>query len=472
LLEVGLVDRPWAKRILLQAFASTYDKELQHNTVMSLPYGEARYGETTYGLTGRYEVPLARDWDLDLVANYSHRTIDFIDTGAWLYDWYGKRVRPRTPGEIDGKASDATVWQHSLFGRALVTWTVLPHHALRVSTSPTFTTRTGDERVVTNPDARDPLTAQRDLFTWVSGLEYQSDLVGERLQNVAFLKSYVYRARSEEVDIAKNTRRYDKDSATAGFGDSLRYRFTPWLYAKASYEYATRLPRPDEVFGDGVLLRPNLELEPEVSHNVNLGPRLELEATELGDFTLDVNAFYRTTERLIVPLGNESHLIYQNVFEALGTGIENAVSWRAPGRLLNVDGMLTYQDVRNASTEGTFAGYEGDRIPNRPYLFGSWGASLRIRGVTQQDDTVEPFYNGRYVHSFFRGWESLGERKTKQVVDSQVSHSAGVSWTVKNQVGRVTSTFEVDNVTNAALFDNFGVQRPGRAFYVKVMGDI
>jgi hypothetical protein len=35
----------------------------------------------------------------------------------------------------------------------------------------------------------------------------------------------------------------------------------PWLYARASYECATRLPRPDEVFGDGVLVLANLNIE-------------------------------------------------------------------------------------------------------------------------------------------------------------------------------------------------------------------
>lgn len=471
-LEVGVVDRPWAKRILLQAFGSTYDKELQNNTVMSVPYGDVRYGEAVYGLTGRYELPISDGVDLDLVANYSHRTIDFVDEGAWLYDWYGRRVRPRRAGEIDSNATDQTTWQHSVFGRALLKWAPLPHHALSVSLTPTFVTRTGEERE-TDPDERDPLDAQRDLFTFVSGLEYESALLDERLANVAFVKSYVYRAKSEEVDTGTGVaRRYDRDSTTEGFGDSLRYRFAPWVYAKASYEYATRLPSPDEVFGDGVIVHANLELEPETSHNANLGPRFELEDTGVGDFTIDVNAFYRKSDRLIVLLGNDRFLMYQNVYEALGVGLENAVSWRSPRRLLSLDGTLTYQDVRNASSEGAFGDFEGDRIPNRPYLFGSWGASLRFRGAAQEDDVVEPFYNGRYVHSFFRGWESLGLREYKQVIDSQVSHSAGVSWTVENQVGRVTSTFEVDNVTNAALFDNFGVQRPGRAFYVKVTGDI
>jgi hypothetical protein len=92
--------------------------------------------------------------------------------------------------------------------------------------------------------------------------------------------------------------------------------------------------------------------------------------------------------------------------------------------------------------------------------------------VPERSDTLEPFYNGRYVHAFFRGWESQGLRQFKQVVDAQISHNAGVSWTVSRDVVRITSTVEVDNIANAKLFDNFGVQRPGRAFYVKVAGEL
>jgi hypothetical protein len=66
-----------------------------------------------------------------------------------------------------------------------------------------------------------------------------------------------------------------------------------------------RLPRPDEVFGSAALIQANLELEPEVSHNANLGPRVELRRTSLGDFTRDVNAFVRESDELIMLLGNE-----------------------------------------------------------------------------------------------------------------------------------------------------------------------
>ncbi|HTV21239.1 MAG TPA: TonB-dependent receptor plug domain-containing protein, partial [Polyangiaceae bacterium] len=52
-IEAGVVDRAWARRLLVQAFFSSYDKELQHNAVMSVPYGEVTYGESIYGASAR-----------------------------------------------------------------------------------------------------------------------------------------------------------------------------------------------------------------------------------------------------------------------------------------------------------------------------------------------------------------------------------------------------------------------------------
>jgi len=68
--------------------------------------------------------------------------------------------------------------------------------------------------------------------------------------------------------------------------------------------------------------------------------------------------------------------------------------------------------------------------------------------------------------------ESQGLPEFTQVVDSQVTHDVGVSWTVSRTLTRVTSTFEIDNLTDAKVYDNFGLQRPGRGFYVKVSGEI
>jgi vitamin B12 transporter len=471
-LEIGVVDQPWARRLTLQAFASTYDKELQHNQVMTVPYGEVTYGETVRGLTARYEVDASELLGLELVANYAHRSIDFVDKGRWVYDWYGRRIRERrVAGEIESDPTDQSTGQDSAFGRATLTAKLAPEHTLRVSTSPNYATRTGDERLQADPAARDPLGAERDLFTLVNGVEYELSLFGERLSNVVFVKDYVYEASSEEVLPGNIFRARDKSSHSFGAGDTFRFQVLPWLYAKASYEYATRLPRPDETFGDGVLVVANLELEPEVSHNANIGPRIEYRDEALGDWVFDVNGFLRESDRLVVLLGNDRFLSYQNVYQARSLGIESAASWLSPGRYVSVDGTLTWQDVRNASSSGTFGDFEGDRIPNRPYLFASWGARLRFANMPGPEDTIEPFYNGRYVHGFFRGWESQGLREFKQVVESQVTHAGGVTWNLEHYPWRGSVTLEVDNFTDAKVFDNFGAQRPGRACYLKVTGD-
>ncbi|WP_224369251.1 TonB-dependent siderophore myxochelin receptor MxcH [Hyalangium versicolor] len=486
--EVGVVDRPWARQLLLRAFGSTYDKDLQHNLVMTVPYGEPTYGETVLGATARYEQPLSSNLELSVLGNFARRTIDFVDKGEWVYDWFGHRIRERAvAGEIESEPTDQTIWQNSGLGRVGLEWVPHGEHVLRLSMSPTYVKRTGDERIQADPSARDPLTARRNLFTFVSGIEYElnalpipgaSSVLEERrrgtdyaVQNTFFVKDYVYRASSEEALPGGNFRPLSQDSHALGIGDGVRVRLTEWFYAKASYEYATRLPRPDEVFGNGVLISPSLELEPEVSHNANLGPHLEMRRASLGDFTVDLNAFWRDSSRLIVLLGNDRYFTYQNVYRARALGIESAVAWSSPGRWLSLDGMVTFQDVRNASSEGTFGDFEGDRIPNRPWLFASWGARVRIPGLPGRDDTLEPFYAGRYVHSFYRSWESQGLRDFKQVVDSQLTHNLGLSWSMKRDA-RFTTTLEVQNLTDAAVYDFFGVQRPGRSIFLKVTGEI
>ena len=472
-LEVGVVDRPWAKRLSLRGFLSGYDKQLQNNLVMTVPYGEVHFGESVAGGTAAYEVDLRPDLGLELVANYSHRTTDFVDKSTWVYDWYGRRIRERrVPGELSADATDRTEWQNSGFGRMTAAWRITPQHVVRASASPTYTTRSGDDRIQADPNARDPLTAKRNLFTFVSGIEYEASLFGSRLSNIVFVKDYYYAVSAEDPLPGGVFKPSDSKTHSQGIGDSLRYSFNPWFYAKASYEYATRLPRPDEVFGNAALIHANLGLAPEVSHNANIGPRFELRHTAFGDLTFDINGFFRDSDRLIVLLGNDRYYTYQNVYRARGLGVENAINWSSLGRHVGLAGTFTWQDVRNASDEGTFRGFKGDRIPNRPYLFASWGGHLRFANLPGPDDTVEPFYNGRYVHGFYRGWESQGLQKFKQVVDAQVTHDIGVSWTVTRDVARVTSTFEIDNLTNAKVYDNFGLQRPGRGIYVKVSGEI
>ncbi len=488
--EIGVVDKGWARKLIARAFASEYSKEIQHNIVMKVPYGDAHYGERVIGGLLRYENTFDERYDLDVVGSYSHRATDFVDDGSWVYDWRGNRVRERrTGGETRTRPSDQTLWQHSVFGRANLDARIAPGHTLTASLSPTYTSRTGKERLLPDPTQRDPLTAERDLFKGVLGLGYTLHLLPRekappraeerlpedyRFENILFAKGYAYRARSEDPLPGNVFRRRDSDVNRLGFGDTLRVALVDdWLLAKASYEYATRLPDADEVFGNGVLISANLELKPEVSHNANLGPQLDLRRTKAGDFWVDLNLVLRDTKNLIVLVGHDQYQTYQNVFGARVLGVESGFKWTAPGKkYLSLDAQVTYTDRRNTSDKGTFGNFKGDRIPNQPSLMTSWGGYLHFRKVFFEGDSLEPFYQGRFVAEYFRAWESVGLRDSKQVIPAQVSHSLGVTYAMRVGDGRLYGTLDVQNVTDAALFDSFGAQRPGRGYYFKLTGDI
>ena len=473
--EAGLVDRPWAKRLLLSGFVSNFDKELQHNLWMTGgPYGEATYQQVVYGATARYDVKLAPRVNLSTLANYSFTTFGLRDVSPYTYGWNGERTSEKPSraewGEIADAPTDQVIKQHSLFARLLGTWDVASDHSVRLSVRPAYVTRHGDNRFVLEEGAIDPLNARNGLFTLVAGLEYQINLLDDRIENILFVKGYFYNADLEkDQGSGAGLVKLHTDKQTQGVGDVLRVRATEWFDVKLAYEYATRLPRSDEVLGNGGLILANLELEPEVSHNVNVGPRLAWKRTVIGTLVFDLNLFLRDVDRLIL-LGTSRGRAswFDNVYSARSFGLENALSWSSPSGIVSVDGTFTWQDFRNTSSSGEFVDNKGDRVPNRPYLFGSWGARLRFDDVVVDTDSIEPFYTGRYVHEFFLSWESEGLRDTKLSIPDQITHDVGVTFTFENAVVRTTTTLEVQNVIDARVYDNFGAQRPGRAFYAKL----
>jgi vitamin B12 transporter len=72
------------------------------------------------------------------------------------------------------------------------------------------------------------------------------------------------------------------------------------------------------------------------------------------------------------------------------------------------------------------------------------------------------------VQEYYRGWESVGLKEFKQVIPSQLVHSLAVVYLVDTDHGSLSSSMEVQNLSDEDVYDFFGVQRPGRAFYAKM----
>ena len=93
---------------------------------------------------------------------------------------------------------------------------------LNLSIAPTYAFRTGDDLLIDGPF--DPALDEGRLFDVVSGLEYQLDLLDNRLQNIAFVKNYNQSIRIESLDPSLDEVSIDKRSVY-NFGAGSGFRF-------------------------------------------------------------------------------------------------------------------------------------------------------------------------------------------------------------------------------------------------------
>jgi hypothetical protein len=368
-------------------------------------------------------------------------------------------------GEITGAPQSIDLQTDTLFLRAEHSQRLSERFRLRVALAPTYANRSGKNAL--RGAGYDPMAQARRLFTGVLGVELETALLDGRLKNVVFVKGYGLATHSQALLATGTWSDMARTLFRAGGGDSLRFDLTQALYAKTSYEYALRQPSTDELFGDGQLLSENLALRPERSHNANVGLELDDWETVAGTWRGTVNGFVRRSDDMITVLAENDYLRNVNLYRASALGLEAALGWRTPSvNWFALDGRFTYQDLRNESSLGDqAAGKPGDRVPSIPYLLANGSARLHGEHLLIPDDAVDLSWSVRYVHSFYRGWESLAvSAQDKPIIPTQISHGAALTYRL---AAKFATTLEAVNITNAKLYDFYGVQRPGRAFFAK-----
>lgn len=464
-------DQSWATALDVIAFGSKQLRDLQHGLSLGLvPFGEVTAADENFGATTRYRLKnIADAVDVDAAVNVSRRITRLRDLGTNIYDWNGDIVGHLTsPGElrVSRGGFDQVMTTDTLWTRFNAEWRVADAHRLALNVTPSIRHRDTRNRVL----GSDPVSPAKSAEL-TSGLAYRSSWFDGTLENDAFGKLYFFQSSIDETRIGFTQGRIQQEYFRGGVGDALVYRFTDELRLRASYELATRLPDTDEIFGDGALVSGNPSLKEEASHNVNLA--VAASGVDLGFGRLAAQAwgFYRRVENLIFLEVTPSLSRFANVETVQIRGVELGAELIAFNDLLRVGANATWEESKNTSLDGGFARFAGDRIPNRPYAYGSAHAGVRFRDVASWVSRVDLYGSTRYTHGYFISWESAGDPTTKARVPSQVAVDLGSSVTIG---GRPlwTTAFEVRNVGDAFLADYYGVPRPGRSFHFKVSAEL
>ncbi len=466
--EVSLLARPANTEVELRLLGARHSKDVQNNPTMSVPYGEVSFERELLSAQLRMHRVRKRS-ELQGVVGYSDSFTHFEDVGFCRYNWLGECVFDLpTPGEIGQRSLDRRIHNRSTFARLSGQWALGARYQLGLALAPTYGQRIGEDRVLSEQDVADVLGERQHLFSNVTGVELTSRFSG--IESIGFLKHYVLRSRVRRP-VVDGIEELGATVHRWSIGQGLRWAASAQVALKASYEWATRLPSGSEMFGDGVFVAENLELGPESSHNANLEVEAET-STPVGGIEGRATLFARWADELITLFGANDALRYDNVFAARVMGADGSLAWQSPSKRFRTVANATYNGFRNRSKEGPYLDYDGDRIPNRPYLFANIMAQVQLEPELSRRDRWLVGWTTRYIHDYFLSWESIGSAQNKLTIPSQLVHGVGTTYTWRpTDLLTMGASAEIHNLSDERIFDFYGVQKPGRAFSMKVFAE-
>ncbi|WP_205513235.1 TonB-dependent receptor plug domain-containing protein [Longitalea arenae] len=461
--EAGIRQRKWADLFSVNASYYGMDKEVQHNLVMTEPYGAVTRNERTFNAGIRYvKQELLPGLGITFYGNAGAIKEHFLDTSYNAYTWDGKVYERRIAyGEIASARTDLLFTTQNLVGRLQLNYTADSTNTFSFSVTSTYFTRKGKDTIAENYYGQDVYGHRVRMQKHTAGLAWQRRF-SPRMTSTTAVKYYWYHASGFTID---NMVFHPASQTKQQLGLSEAFKFDldrHWLI-KASYEYATRLPEDPEVFGDFSLVRANPSILPEKSHNVNLMARYSRTV-----FTAAVNSFFRLTDNIIFLQAAPRSSQYRNLLKARSAGVEAEASCQLlPSLSLWANG--TFQHIINRSKKENTGNiddrYYNQRLPNKPFLFANSELQWTRRNLFRRQHTLQCWYGINYVNWFYLYWSNDGRRDTKAVIPTQWVQQAGLSYALRDN--RAALSVEVHNLGNARVYDNYNVQLPGRAFTLK-----
>ena len=469
--KIGFVNKPWADRLMAGFTYSHMYKEIQTGVRQEIVYGQKhRHGHSLIGALeyGKRNL-FTQGLDVALNANYNRNVTVNVDTASVKYNWRGETDRLNSPGEQSYQNSRAN--NNNWSATFTTNYRFSENHLFTVNDVFNTFNRSNDNLLssVVSTDEIGKITSKN-----IVGLSYRY-MPNTKFNFTAFGKQYhQYVSGPAATTAAQDT--YVKSSRSVdafGYGAAGTWFMPLGFQMKASYEKAYRLPTIEEMFGDEDLEVGDMSLKPESSHNVNLN--LSYNAI-FGNNTIYAEAgfIYRDTrdyiQRNILALsGGKSAATYVNYGKVDTKGFSVSARYNF-SKWVSLGGNFTQMNVRDnmktamGSTVANVAYRE--RMPNQPYMFADSDINFYWHGLGRKSNVLTVTYDNQYTHKFCYYASNIGSNNNDYMVPDQFSHNLTISYGIKN--GRYNLSFECRNFTNERLYDNFSLQKAGRAFYGKV----
>lgn len=469
-LEAGVTDKSWADEFFVSASVSKIDKELQTGSVQSWVYGMAERNTKSANVSVRYNKAdfLVKNLDVHVSLSQTWDHSQTVDTVFRKYYWDGSYIK-NASSEIRGRGKSLRHYKRPMtIVRSNVEYRFNDKHSLNLNY---VLNRAGNKQY---DDMDKTYVPTNDvLVKHIVGLSYNQSFLNGKLNNVFFLKDYINHLKVEQTELSfitgsdavkpSNTQSY------WGYGVGTRFTVSePWAI-KASYEHSVRLPIARELLGNGSTIYPNIALRPESSENFNLGLFGNITLAPSHHLYYEVNGFIRLVDDYIKATVKEQEgmMQYENVEAVHIKGVEGEVRYdwaNKLGLMLNA----SYQDSRDQRKyleSGALSATYNNRVPNKPWTFVNAEASYSFHNVLLPDSRLKLSIDYQWVHWFYLTWEAYGSAKTKPRIPEQNLINTAIQYSWKD--GRYNLSLECTNLFDRLSYDNYMLQKPGRAFFAK-----
>ncbi|MFV0521564.1 MAG: TonB-dependent receptor [Mangrovibacterium sp.] len=479
-IDFGFVDKTWADQLLFGFTATGNHKQEQTGATMAKVYGGVLSESKSFIPTLKYKKQdlFTEGLSVSLYSSYSFNETHAVDTlRGYSYDWSGTPTI--TPNSNDGEMGDRTF---TILNNNELTIQLNASYAISTKSSVVLNYALSDyHRTVSdslNPD-NEANFFPKNMMKQTLGLAYKYDPTN-RLSYTLFAKYYHLNAKTSKLyDRYLPTQRTDElinKQGSLGYGVATGYFVIPNLQLKLSYEHALRMPTPLEMFGDGLFVVPNADLEPEKSDNLNLG--FEYDHT-VKNHSLHVGGsfVYRNARDLIYnsvsPGSPESSYANSSKVRVLGTEADFQYEYK---KLFHTGFNITYQSITDQADSVFIKSSSGDyyqtnfnkgyKLPNTPYLFGHFNAGVSLQDVGCKGSNLSFDYYLNYTEKYYLTWVERGTNNEEYVIPQQWSSDVQISYSFKH--GKYNISARCSNLFNTLLYDKYYLQKPGRAFNIKL----
>ncbi|HML65204.1 MAG TPA: TonB-dependent receptor [Dysgonomonas sp.] len=485
--DIGWDNVKWADRFRIGGVFSDDRKEMQNGVTLQRVFGDrhSKRNAKIATLTYSKEDFFLQGLSLKMDASYSHLKTQVIDSVGIMYDWRGPILYPDgTPvmytsgAELGNQKTAEKNTDKTFVIRANIGYRI--NHSNTVYVNNLFN---NFDRGVSDkflPLGLQRLQNTRDLQKNITTITYENISFSDKLRTNIFYKYYYQKVTLKEpylvtsnpatYDVTKSIKKEDYNS----YGAALSYALTPKLYLMGSIERAIRFPTEREIFGNAAINLNPSDVSAEKSLNANIGINLGAYTFNNHSVRLNTSLFYRDTKGMIreaISPGNSGTSYYENLEDVLTRGIDAEITYNYNDKL-NLNFNISKFDVlfnTKYNKEGAEYLYYRKQIRNEPSFKYNINVAYYHNNLFIKNSRASLNYNISYVNKFLRNWSNIGLTNL-DYIPTQFSNNIGAMFTFPSR--KVAISFDVKNIFNKQIYDNFGLQKPGRAFFGKITYNI